>query len=47
MQNEKRQIVFPSQVLGDAKTIKAGQGTFIENGRIISEILGILNQNDN
>lgn len=47
MQDEKRQIVFPSQILGDARSIKAGQGTFIENGRVISEILGILNKNAN
>jgi len=45
MQDEKRQIVFPSQILGDVKSNKAGKGTFIENGKIISERLGILNKN--
>lgn len=45
MHDEKREIVFPSQVVGDAKSNKAGKGTFIENGNIISERLGILNKN--
>ncbi len=47
MQDEKRQIVFPSQILGDSKTHRAGRGTFIENGKIISERIGILNENSN
>jgi len=47
MQNQKRQIVFPSQILGDVKTHKAGKGTFIEDGKIISERIGILNENSN
>lgn len=47
MQNQKRQIVFPSQILGDVKSHKAGKGTFIENGKIISERIGILNENSN
>jgi exosome complex component RRP4 len=46
MQEEKRQIVIPSQVLGDSKSKKAGKGTFIEYGKIYSEILGVLNEND-
>jgi exosome complex component RRP4 len=45
MHNEKRQIVFPSQILGDTKANRAGRGTFIENGKIISERVGILNKN--
>ena len=47
MSNEKRKIVLPSQVLGDIKSNRAGRGTFVENGRIISEKLGILNANSN
>jgi exosome complex component RRP4 len=43
MTQEKREIVIPSQLLGDIKNIKAGKGTFVENGKIYSEILGILN----
>ena len=46
MQKEKRKIVIPSQVLGDVKSKKAGRGTFVENGKIYSEILGVLNEND-
>jgi len=41
MQNEKRKIVVPSQVLGDIKSKRAGSGTFVENGTIYSGILGI------
>jgi len=46
MQNEKRRIVTPSQVLGDITSKKAGRGTFVENGKIYSGILGIVNEND-
>ncbi len=46
MQNEKRRIVIPSQVLGDIESKKAGRGTFVENGKIYSGILGIVNEND-
>jgi len=45
MSEEKREIVIPSQFLGDAKTDKAGRGTFIEDGKIYSERLGVLNKN--
>ena len=45
MSQEKREIVIPSQLLGDVKSKKAGRGTFVENGKIYSEILGILNTN--
>lgn len=41
-QQGKREIIIPSQLLGDVKQKKAGRGTFIENGMIYSEILGIL-----
>ena len=47
MPEEKRVIVIPSQILGDASENKAGRGTFIENGKILSERLGILNQKGN
>jgi len=45
MTQEKREIVIPSQLLGDVKNKKAGRGTFVENGKIYAEILGILNSN--
>jgi len=41
-QQVKREIIIPSQLLGEVKQKKAGRGTFIENGMIYSEILGIL-----
>ncbi|KYK28710.1 RNA-binding protein [Thermoplasmatales archaeon SG8-52-1] len=47
MSQEKREIVIPSQLLGDIKNIKAGRGTFVENGKIYAEVLGILNKNSN
>jgi len=45
MSQEKRTIVIPSQLLGDVKNNKAGSGTFVENGKIYSEVLGVLNKN--
>ena len=45
MIQEKRKIVIPSQLLGDIKHKKAGRGTFVENGQIYAETLGILNIN--
>lgn len=47
MSKDKRDIVIPSELLGDADKIKAGRGTFIENGKIYSEKLGILSKNSN
>lgn len=44
MPEEKREIVIPSQLLGDSRKNKAGRGTFIENGKIYSERLGILSK---
>ena len=44
MSTEKREIVIPSQLLGDAEKDKPGRGTFIENGKIYSERLGVLNR---
>lgn len=43
-QQGKREITIPSQLLGDIKQKKAGRGTFVENGLIYSEILGILDE---
>ena len=45
MAKEKREIVIPSQLLGEVKNKKAGRGTFVEDGKIYSEVLGILNKN--
>jgi exosome complex component RRP4 len=44
MSQEKREIVLPSQFLGDTKSSKAGRGTFIEKGKIYSERLGIVSK---
>lgn len=46
MNKEKRQIVIPSQLLGDVNDKKAGRGTFVENKKIYAEILGVLNDNN-
>ena len=46
MTQEKRKIVIPSQLLGDIKQKRAGKGTFIEDGKIYSEILGVLSDNN-
>ena len=43
MPDEKRTIVIPSQLLGNTKDKKAGDGTFVEDGKIYSELLGVLN----
>jgi len=45
MTKENREIVIPSQLLGDIKQKKAGKGTFVENGKIYSEIIGVLSDN--
>ena len=47
MTEDKRNIVIPSEFLGEADKIKAGRGTFIEDGKIYSEKLGILSKNSN
>ena len=47
MEKKKREIVIPSQLLGEIKNKKAGRGTFVENGKIYAEVLGILNNNSN
>ena len=46
MNKEKREIVIPSQLLGDVNDKKAGRGTFVENKKIYAEILGVLNDNN-
>jgi len=46
MSAEKREMVIPSQLLGDIKSKGAGSGTFVENGKIYSELLGVLNENE-
>lgn len=45
MSKETREIVIPSQLLGDVKDKKAGRGTFVEKGKIYAEVLGVLNKN--
>ncbi|MCK4366114.1 MAG: RNA-binding protein [Thermoplasmatales archaeon] len=47
MSQEKREVVIPSQLVGDVKNKKAGRGTFVEKGKIYAEVLGILNANSN
>lgn len=42
MSNTKREIVIPSQLLGSCDKFKAGRGTFIDNGNIYAQIIGIL-----
>jgi len=46
MENKKRTIVIPSQYLGELKDSKSGSGTFVQDGKIYSETLGVLNKND-
>jgi len=43
MTDEKREIVIPSQLIGDTKDKRAGDGTFVEDGKIYSSLLGVLN----
>ena len=47
MTENKREIVIPSQFLGKLDEFKAGRGTFIENGKIYSEKLGIISKRSN
>jgi exosome complex component RRP4 len=44
MSREKREIVIPSQLLGDTNSNKAGRGTFIEKGKIYSDRIGLLSK---
>jgi len=43
MSKEQRNVVLPSQELAPVGEKKAGRGTFVENGKIYSQHLGILN----
>jgi exosome complex component RRP4 len=45
MSNEKRDIVIPSQYLGEVKEFKPGSGTFVEKGKIYSEAVGVVAKN--
>ncbi|MCD6468368.1 MAG: RNA-binding protein [Thermoplasmata archaeon] len=47
MKKEVRDVVLPSQLLGDTKKLKAGPGTFVENNKIYAETLGIRHIRDN
>ena len=43
MTDGKREIVIPSQLIGETKDKRAGDGTFVEDGKIYSSLLGVLN----
>jgi len=45
MEKTKREIVLPSQYLGDIDKNKAGRGTFVEQGKIYARIVGVLHHN--
>ncbi len=45
MSNKKREIVIPSQYLGEVKEFKPGSGTFVEKGKIYSELVGVVAKN--
>ena len=47
MPNDTRTIVITGQIIGDIQSKRAGRGTFVENGKIVSQILGILNEYEN
>ena len=48
MNKERREIVIPSQFLGkESDNLKAGNGTFRENGNIYANVVGIINQYKN
>lgn len=44
MTKKKREVVIPGQLLGNAKKNKSGDGTFVKDGKIYSEITGIINE---
>jgi exosome complex component RRP4 len=46
MSQLEREIVIPGQYLGDCNKNKSGKGTFIEQGKIFSQIIGILQKKD-
>ncbi len=47
MASEGRQIVIPGQILGEIPAFRSGRGTFVENKKIYSEVLGTLNIKEN
>ncbi len=47
MPNDIRTIVIPGQIIGDIHKQRAGKGTFVENGKIMSQLLGVLNEYGN
>ena len=46
MTQSEREIVIPGQYLGDCNQNKAGRGTFTEDGKIFSQLVGILQRNN-
>lgn len=46
MTQSEREIVIPGQYLGDSNQNKSGRGTFTEDGKIFSQIVGILQRNN-
>ncbi len=42
-----RKVVLPGQYLGEARSLKPGRGTFIEQGKIYAMILGIFEKKGN
>ncbi|MBS3748824.1 MAG: KH domain-containing protein [Candidatus Thermoplasmatota archaeon] len=44
MTKSTREIVIPSQYLGETSEFKAGRGTLIDHGKIYAKILGVLNK---
>jgi len=48
MSKERREIVIPSQFLGEeSNDLKPGKGTFAENGNIYADTIGFVNQYKN
>jgi exosome complex component RRP4 len=46
MTQSEREIVIPGQYLGDCNQCKSGRGTFIEDGKIFAQVVGILQRNN-
>jgi exosome complex component RRP4 len=47
MPNDLRTIVLPGQIIGDIHSKRAGNGTFVENDKILSQLLGIVIEHGN
>lgn len=45
MTEGKRAIVIPGYLLGEVGKLKPGRGTFVENGKIYADVLGVVNKN--